>query len=305
LLDSDSGFCQCVRMFVAQTIQGRCISDADLLFIRDLLTRHPRASRRQLSILLAQQWNWCNPNGQLKDMAARSLLRKLHARGLIALPPGRPYGGRQPRRPAPPQLDLWPPAPIRGPLAALRPLQILSLRPAQAATTRFATYLAHHHYLGYRGPVGHHLAYLVRDCGGRDLACLLFGAAAWKCRPRDQFVGWTDPQRQQRLGWLTNNSRFLILPWVQVPHLASFILGAVLRRLRRDWQDKYAQAVVLVETFVERDRFAATCYRAANWRHVGVTQGRSRQDRDHALRVPIKDVYLYPLVRHFRQSLCA
>lgn len=291
-------------MFTAQTLQGRWISPHDFAFIQQLLALFPDASRRQLSLRLATHWNWRNPNGQLKDMAARSLLLKLHARGFLALPPRQRRGGRRPLRGDPQQL-LLPPEPIRAPLAALQPLRCLLLQPRQPDTARFTEYLARYHYLGYSGPVGHHLAYLVQDRLGRDLACLLFGAAAWKCQPRDRFLGWTDAQRRQRLVWIANNSRFLIVPWVQSPHLASHILGAILRRLRADWFAKYQMPLLLVETFVQADRFAATCYRAANWIAVGTTQGRSRQDRDHSLRVPRKDVYLYPLAPHFRRVLCA
>jgi hypothetical protein len=292
-------------MFTAQIIQGRTIAPDDLALIQQLLAQSPHASRRQISLQLAARWNWRNPNGQLKDMAARSLLLKLHARSLIALPPRQRWGGRMPRRRLDPQQLLLPSEPIRDSLAALQPLRCLPLQPRQPDAARFAEYLARYHYLGYSGAVGHHLGYLVQDRCGRDLACVLFGAAAWKCQPRDLFVGWTDAQRRQRLVWIANNSRFLILPGVAVAHLASHLLGAVVRRLRADWWHKYAQPLVLVETFVERDRFAGTCYRAANWIHVGTTQGRSRQDRDHCLHVPVKDIYLYPLVRHFRRVLGA
>ena len=137
------------------------------------------------------------------------------------------------------------------------------------------------------------------------LACLLFGSAAWKCRARDQFIGWTAEQRQQRLHLITNNTRFLMLPYVKVPHLASWILGRVLRRLSEDWERKYGHGIVLVETFVERERFAGTSYKAANWICLGSTTGRSRQDRYNTLRVPVKDVYVYPLRRRFREELSA
>jgi hypothetical protein len=137
------------------------------------------------------------------------------------------------------------------------------------------------------------------------LACLVFGAAAWACRPRDAFIGWSPAQRAARLAWLTNNTRFLILPWVRVPHLASWIQGRVLRRLSADWQRKYGHPIALVETFVERDRFVGTSYRAANWQHLGATTGRSRQDRYTTLHVPVKDVYVYALCADVRQVLAA
>ena len=151
---------------------------------------------------------------------------------------------------------------------------------------------------------GENLGYLVQDRHGRDLACALFGAAAWKIRPRDAFIGWTANQRQTHLGGVVNNSRFLILPWVRVPELASHILGRVARRVARDWQARYSHPVVLLETFVERSRFRGSCYRAANWICVGQTQGRTRQDRQHQLQAPVKDILVYPLQANFRAQLC-
>jgi hypothetical protein len=163
--------------------------------------------------------------------------------------------------------------------------------------------LAHHHYLGWRGPTGQNVAYLAWSATGQALACLVFDAAAWKGAARDQFIGWDAPTRERHLSRVANNSRFLILPWVKVPHLASHLLALTTGRLRRDWQKKYGHPIELVETFVERDRFAGTCYRAANWIHLGATRGRSRNDRDQTMSVPIKDVYVQPLSRSFRERL--
>jgi hypothetical protein len=163
--------------------------------------------------------------------------------------------------------------------------------------------LARHHYLGFGGPVGENIAYQVTDRSGQDLACVLFGAAAWKVSARDSWIGWTPARRAQGLQQIANNTRFLILPWVRVPHLASHILGRISRRIVRDWQTKYGHPVDLLETFVDRTRFRGTCYRAANWIHVGSTQGRSRQDRTRSLRAPVKDIYAYPLRTDFRERL--
>ena len=163
--------------------------------------------------------------------------------------------------------------------------------------------LQHHHRMSVFGlPVP---ADPARDHQGRALACLVFGAAAWKCQDRDQFIGWTAEQRQKHLGLVTNNTRFLILPWVNVPGLGSWILGQVAGRIARDWQSKYGHPVVVLETFVEQSRFRGTVYRAANWQRVGVTAGRSRQDRHTCLQVPRKEIYLYPLRRSFREALGA
>jgi len=164
--------------------------------------------------------------------------------------------------------------------------------------------LAGHHYLGHRNTVGENLRYLVRDRMGRPVACALFGSAAWKCADRDAYVGWDRLTRERNLQRLTNNTRFLILPWVVVPHLASHVLGLIARRIRADWQAKYGHPVYALETFVDRERFPGTCYRAANWRRLGATQGRTRNDRNDRIRAAVKEVYLYPLVADFRQRLC-
>ena len=161
------------------------------------------------------------------------------------------------------------------------------------------------HYLGFGGPVGENLQYLVRDGGGRPLACLVFGAAAWKCQDRDRFLGWSAQQRQRNLALMANHSRFLIVPWAKVPRLASWVLGQISHRIAADWQAKHGHPVVVLETFVERERFLGTAYRAANWLAVGATVGRTRQDRHTCLQVPVKDLYLYPLRRNFREALAA
>jgi hypothetical protein len=182
-------------------------------------------------------------------------------------------------------------------------LHEVSAQAAERAWVRAA--LGRHHYLGFGGAVGENLQYVARDGQGRPLACLVFGAAAWKCQARDQFIGWSPEQQKRNLGRLANNTRFLILPSVRVPHLASWLLGRVSRRLSRDWQAKYGHPIAALETFVERERFRGTAYRAANWRAVGATTGRTRQDRHTCIQAPVKDVYLYPLRRNFREALQA
>jgi hypothetical protein len=152
--------------------------------------------------------------------------------------------------------------------------------------------------------VGENLKFLIRDKYGRDLACLLFGSAAWKTAPRDNFIGWKPDVREANISAITNNTRFLLMPWIRVPHLASCVLASVLRRIKQDWMHKYGHPIQMVETFVERDRFKGTCYKASNWVCVGQTKGRSRQDRYNNLVVPVKDIYLYPLTQDFRQILC-
>jgi hypothetical protein len=285
-------------------VQGRKLNMENILHIRQLISDNPDWSRRRLSEVLCSEWDWRNGSGRFKDMATRTLLVKLDARGLIRLParrriPSNRMAARQVAR------QLWDSTPVTGTLRDLGPLTLREVSTDGAVRIRFAAALAEFHYLGYRGTVGENLQYAVTDKDGRLLACLLFGSAAWKCKPRDSFIGWDPEQRQRNLRLITNNTRFLILPFVRVPHLASWILGRVLHRLSADWQQKYGHPIVLVETFVERERFAGTSYKAANWLRLGSTTGRSRQDRRHTLDVPVKDVYTYPLNRRFRKELSA
>jgi Domain of unknown function (DUF4338) len=286
------------------TIQGRSLSGQALEELRQWVGANPHWSRRRLSRELATRWDWRNAAGQIKDMAARTLLVKLQQRGLIELPARRQVPTNRMRCGAQPAI-IEPPEPIVCALADLQPLSVeeVSGQPAQRAWIRGA--LAQFHYLGFGGAVGQNVQYLVRDGRHRPLACAVFGAAAWKCQDRDRFIGWSAEQRQRNLGLIANNSRFLILPWAKVAHLGSWILGQVAGRIARDWRAKYGQPVVLLETFVERERFRGTVYRAANWQPVGVTAGRTRQDRHTCIQVAVKDIYVHPLCRGFREVLQA
>ena len=296
-------------MFVSRVIQGRLLSSDDVELIRRLIATHPHWSRNRLSIAVSEQFNWRSANGQLKDMSARLLLAKLAESGLIQLPPRQRRGGRRRLRVLSEPDLFWVVSqnmqPIESSLEALRPLEVLLIEARTEEANDFNCHLHHHHYLGFGGTSGQNLRYLIRDCSGRDLACVLFAGAAWKVKARDKFIGWSAEQRARQLGLIVNNSRFLILPHVRVPHLASHILALILRRLRCDWQRKYNLMPCLAETFVERPRFSGVCYRAANWRLVGQSCGRSRHDLYHRRQVAIKDIYLYPLCADFRRRLCA
>jgi len=290
-------------------IRGREVGSTELEQIKGWLGLHPDWSRRRLSEELAEHWDWRTPTGQLKDIAARDLLNRLEARGLIHLPARQRRGGRQ----IPHALDkavsgpliLASTAPARPrSLAELLPLSWHQAQAGQSQRRQIAGYLREHHDLGYPDALGQ-FHYLVRDRHGQDLACLLFGPAAWKVAARDQFIGWSSFQRQSRLSHLANNSRFLILPWIQTPHLASHLLAQAVRCLRVDWPARHGLPLWLVETFVETERFSGICYRAANWIKVGQTQGRTRNDRQHLRNAPRKDVYLLPLSSRFRERLCA
>lgn len=287
------------------TLQGRTLRESDISEVRALVETHPSWSRRRLAVELAQSWDWRTATGQIKHFAAYSLLTKMEQRGWITLPVVRSQYRRRSYRVATTGEEYFVPASVTGPLSELMPLSLEVMTTGHPDRKRFSHYLARYHYLGYRGHVGENLGYLIRDRQGREMACALFGAAAWRIRPRDEWIGWEETTRASHLSLITNNTRFLILPWVHVPHLASHILGKIVRRVGEDWQTKYGHPIYLLETFVDRDRFKGTCYRAANWICVGQTQGRSRQDRANTLRVPIKDIYLYPLASDFREKLHA
>jgi len=236
-------------------------------------------------------------------MACRTLLLKLERAGYIKLPPRQLQPVNKFRkRPA----TLVPHAieKICGTLKTLVPLKIVQVTPKSDDHPLFNCFLFHYHYLRYRTTVGENMKYLVYDCNNRPLACLLFGSAAWKIAPRDRFIGWDQKRREANLSYLTNNMRFLILPWVKVQHLASHILSQVSRRIYNDWIKKYNHPVHLLETFVDRTRFQGTCYKAANWILTGQTQGRTRNDRYGTIKVSPKDIYVYPLIKNFRKRLC-
>jgi hypothetical protein len=253
---------------------------------------------------LCRQWGWHNQQGRPKDMAARTLLLKLERAGHFRLPRRRTNTSRGFHDRIVP-LVAHTAEPIRDKLRMLQPLAVSVVTPGTEALRLFNCLLHRYHYLGHRNTVGENLRYLVCDRLGRPVACALFGSAAWKCAARDAWIGWDRGTRERNLQRLTNNTRFLVLPWVMVPHLASHVLGLIARRIRADWQSKYGHPIHALETFVDRDRFRGTCYQAANWMRLGSTQGRTRNDRNHCIRAAVKDVYLYPFSPNFRKELCA
>jgi hypothetical protein len=274
-------------------VQGRHLGPEELSWLAQWIADHRQWSRKRLARGLCERWGWRDGRGRLKDFAARSLLLKLEAQGHLRLPALQVQKRRAPR-PAP-RLPHWQqPERWEAGLGQIRPVKLELISAGSATALRWAFYLDQYHYLKLR-VVGENLGYLAVDAHGREVAAVLFGAPAWRCAPRDEFLGWGQTQRHEQLPRLANNTRFLILPWVRVPHLASHVLGAVTRRISADWQAKYGHGLDWLETFVERERFSGSCYRAANWQWVGPTTGRSRQDRDHTQRVPVKDVYLYRL----------
>jgi hypothetical protein len=283
-------------------LQGRRVSADDIDAIKQLIEKNPTWHRTRLSQEICLQWNWRRANGGLKDIACRSLLRKLEELAKIRLPKAQRKNPNQYRnRYIQPVLHSK--EPIEGQLKGLSPVEIRVVERGYGLKL-FKYLISKYHYLGWSGTVGENLKYLVFDNCQRVLGCMMFGAAAWKVLPRDQFIGWSHEIRKRNLAYIANNNRFLILPWVKVPHLASHILGRISRRLNSDWQQKYNHAIYLVETFVEKERFVGTCYKASNWIYLGETQGRGKLDVKMEYRLPIKDIHVYPLHRRFRQRLC-
>jgi hypothetical protein len=283
-------------------IQGRTICPEDMGLIRAALEGPAGTNRTRLSRELCAVWNWRDGTGRLKDMACRTLLLKLEVRGYIRLPPRvtASVNGLRNRSVGHLEHDQ---KPIAGPLESLQPIRLEPATEGTSEAVLFKFLLQRYHYLGHRNCVGQNLKYLARDRDGRVLACLLFGSAAWKTAARDSWIGWNPEERRRHLFLLTNNTRFLIPAWVRVPHLASHLLGLAAARVSADWQEKYGHPIYLLETFVEQERFAGACYRAAGWICVGTTTGRTRNDEGIQPRQPVKAVYLKALSGDLQRRL--
>ena len=279
---------------------GRIITRDDLMLFRQIIAQNPSDLRQHISRKVCLELDWYKPDGGLKDMSARLLLLKLHQSGLIQLPP--PQSVNNNNRKSPRRTPAGEPAcPIEEPLSNLMPLKLQRVT-SKTDSALWNELIDRYHYLGYAKLVGAQIRYLVHSQFG-PVAAFAFSAAAWKAKPRDAWIGWTQEQRNHHLQLVVNNSRFLILPWVNVKNLASKLLSMVAQQLPDDWQSSYGYTPVLMETFVDIDRFKGTCYRAANWIHVGCTQGRGRYDRLHENKVSVKDMYLFPLKKNFRCAL--
>lgn len=282
--------------------RGKVFSPKEIDEIRELIATHCDRSRWFISRELCRRWGWTQPNGVLKDMICRGLLLRLEAQGLIELPPrGKlpPYHLSLSKKPAIVQVDQ---TPVEGKLSDLRPIELLQVRrtPLQKL---YNSLIEQHHYLGYTRPVGEHLEYLAL-AWGRVVACLGWCSAPRHIGCRDRYLGWTQEQRINHLCRVVTNTRFLILPWVKVPHLASHLLGLMARRISRDWQEIYHHEVIWLETFVDPERgFSGTCYKAANWISLGQTTGRGKNDQTHRANRSLKEVLGYPLKREFREAL--
>jgi hypothetical protein len=289
---------------VLLSYRGRQIRDAEVNFLRELIAQNPDLSRRRLSVKVCEAWQWVQPNGQTRDMVCRGLMLALHRAGHIQLPAQRyspPNNAITHRRVA--AGAIYDTTPITGTVSALGPLTIRLVR-RTGDEALFAQLLRDHHYLGYSRPVGEHLKYLV-VAGERPVACLAWSSAPRQLDLRDQFVGAPRAAYRHNLHQIAYNSRYLILPWVNVRHLASHLLGRIARQISADWQELYNHPLQLLESFVDIERFRGTCYRAANWRCLGRSQGRGTKVKTHHLTCSIKELWAYPLGKHFRQRLLA
>lgn len=286
--------------------RGRSVTTADVAFIDNLIASRPGASRMALSKELCKAWNWVQHNGTLRDMVCRGLMLALHRSGHITLPPAKreipnPLVLRRHRRPAPVTV---PDEPLRVRLDEIGPVEIRQVRRRTPEEALVRSLIEQHHYLGYVQPVGEQLKYLVLG-GGRLLGCFCWSSPQLYLGPRDEHIGWSTVARKANLHLVAYQSRFLILPWVHVPHLASHLLGRMSRQLSADWQRVYAHPIHYVTTFVDPSRYRGTCYRAANWTYLGMTAGRGNNAPTRTPTRPPKQVFAYTLAKDFRQRLCS
>jgi hypothetical protein len=282
------------------TIRKRTISDSDIKEIQDTVHEHWTKGRKEISRVLCRQWQWFQPNGRLKDMACREILLTLKRKGLITLPPPLHNANNHKRNKTIIKIDIDQ-TPLEQKLSALPPVKLKMVRSTEAQPL-YNSLVHYHHYLGYRQIVGNHLKYIAY-IGDRPAACLGWGSAAWSVKSSDDFIGWDKKTKEQHLHGVANNTRFLVLPWVKIKCLASKILALNARRICEDWLQTYNYPLYLLETFVEKDRFKGTCYKAANWIKVGQTKGIAKSGHDHRLHGNIKDVLVYPLTKGFRKKL--
>ncbi len=285
------------------TYRKRTITTNDVNFLRQLIADNPDESRRALSLKVCHEWNWIQANGIHKDGVCRGLMLKLHREGYITLPPRKkPFtGGRQSKRKKTEKLDIDQ-TPVISTVKQLQPIEFRQVRKTKHEKL-FNSLIEQYHYLGYSQPVGEHLKYLV-FAAERPIACFIFSSAPYSILHRDRFIGWSSDVLEKNRHLLVYNSRFLLLPWVKVPHLASHLLAKCARGISADWQAYYNHPVFWLETFVDTDRFKGTCYKAANWIFLGNTSGRGKYNKTHKQLISIKAMYGFPLVRDFREKLC-
>ena len=288
-------------MKIVTTYRGRDITDGDVDTIRQIIASYPSGSRRFISQEVCRAWEWRQANGALKDMVCRSLLLLLQSQGLIKLPPPKcklpnPLANR--KKPVDVEVDR---TPIQGSVRDLHPIHLKQVRRTRWEKL-FNSLISEHHYLGYTQPVGERLKYIAFS-NDRPIACLAWSSAPWYIGVRDRFIGWSPETRKRNLSLIITNTRFLVLPWVEVPHLASHMVALNRRQVAADWPVVYNHPVYLLETFIDTERFQGTSYKADNWIFVGNTTGRGKLSKTTTPTLSIKAVYVYPLTRNFRYKL--
>jgi hypothetical protein len=286
---------------------GHALTEGELDLIRQITREFANLALTELAATVCELLEWRRPNGGIKSRECYLFLRELCRRGWLPwLPAPQPRHRRAARAsPAAEPAGSASAVLLTGSLHQYRPIRLELIENAEQRHL-FRHYLEQHHYLGYRAPYGAQLRYWVHAAQSDlpPLAALLFTSAAWRMAPRDRYIGWSDAARKANLARIVNHSRFLILPWTRIPHLASHVLARAAQQLPRDWQARYGVEPLLMETLVDSARYRGICYRAANWIEVGLTQGRGRMDRSHLASVTPKQIFLYPLHRHWRQRLC-
>jgi hypothetical protein len=284
------------------TYRKRAITQNDISFINQVIEEHWSEGRTVISRILCEAWDWRQANGHLKDGVCRALLLRLEQQGLITLPPRLLYINQTRNRKTCQATFDFSPAPLIATVRDLIPIELRQVRRTPEEKL-FNSLIRQYHYLGYTQPVGEHLKYLAY-AAGRVVACLAFSSAPYAIDCRDSYLGWSAEARERNRHLLAYNTRFLILPWVTVPHLASHLLGRIARIISEDWQQLYHHPILWLETFIDTERFTGTCYRAANWTLLGLTSGRGKYNKTRKKLTSIKAMYGYPLCRDFRRRLC-
>lgn len=281
------------------TVRGREISNEDIIFIRQTIKEHFHKGRTYISRQICHQWQWYQPNGQTKDMACRYILLFLENKGVIKLPPPVHHSNNQKRKNIK-EIKLKEIS-LTGTVGEYSHLN-LKLLDKQQEHKLWNRIIHSYHYQGYKLIVGKYLKYIAY-INNHPVACLGWGSAAWSLKPRDEWIGWRKQVKDKNLGGIVNNIRFLILPWVKIKNLASYLLGVSVKRVPQDWQKRYGHPIYLLETFVEKERFTGICYQAANWIYVGDSKGSAKTGNNHCYHGNIKKIFLYPLVKDFRNKL--
>ncbi len=289
------------HMITGITYRGKTATAEDIVFINELIANNPDDSRWALSRKLCKEWNWVQLNGALRDMVCRGFMLKLHRAGYITLPPKKcnpvnPFVNR--KKPVEVKIDQ---TSISLSLSEIKPFEIRQVRNTESEKL-FNSLIEYHHYLGYCHPVGEQLKYIV-FAGKKPIACFSWSSVPRHIGCRDRFIGWAKDVREKHLHYMAYNSRFLILPWVRISNLASCLLGRITRNLSSDWEKLYNHPIFFLETFVDTERFAGTCYKAANWQYLGNTTGRGKNNKTHKQTRSIKAVWGYPLSKNFREHL--